>query len=214
MSMKKLLVVDLLAEKEGFGKHGTAEIVSHFPDHEIFLWAPHTTKALDYGWGVRVDSAIDADAIIITGSRKNVSQWEDWMDQVADLIRTADVPIYGICFGHQIIAASLGGKVVKSENDSNFLADVKYDDGTLVKQLFTHQDHVIDAGEMQVIASSQHCAIVACQHPTRPIKSVQFHPEAVHSVMREFILCGDLSEGEASVFGDAIQDLNVAQSLF
>ncbi len=36
MSMKKLLVVDLLAEKEGFGKHGTAEIVSHFPDYEIF----------------------------------------------------------------------------------------------------------------------------------------------------------------------------------
>ncbi|MDE0557574.1 MAG: gamma-glutamyl-gamma-aminobutyrate hydrolase family protein, partial [Candidatus Poseidoniaceae archaeon] len=186
--MKKLLVVDLLAEREGFGKHGTAEIVSHFPDYEIFLWAPHTTKALDYGWGVRVDSAIDADAIIITGSRKNVSQWEDWMDQVADLIRTADVPIYGICFGHQIIAASLGGKVVRAENNSNFLADVNYDDGTLVKQLFTHQDHVIDAGEMQVIASSQHCAIVACQHPTRPIKSVQFHPEAVHSVMHESIL--------------------------
>jgi GMP synthase-like glutamine amidotransferase len=214
MKMNKLLVVDLLAEREGFGKHGTAEIVSHFPNHEIYLWAPHTTKAIDYGWGIRVDSAIDADAIIITGSRRNVSQWEDWMDDVADLIRTADVPIYGICFGHQIIAASLGGKVEKAPKSSNFIADVTYQDGKIVKQLFTHQDHVVDAGEMQVIASAEHCGIVACKHPTRPISSVQFHPEAVQSVMQFSLHCGDLSEEEANAFGDAIQDMDVSESLF
>ena len=212
--MNKLLVVDLLAEREGFGKHGTAEIVSHFSNYEIYLWAPHTTEAIDYGWGVRVDSPIDADAIVITGSRRNVSQWEDWMDDVADLIRTADVPIYGICFGHQIIAVSLGGKVERYEKSSNLLADVTYQDGKVVKQLFTHQDHVVNAGEMQVIASAEHCGIVACKHPTRPITTVQFHPEAVKSVMEFSLHCGDLSEAEASAFGDAIQDMDVGQSLF
>jgi len=212
--MSKLLVVDLLAEREGFGKYGTAEIVSHFPNYEIYLWAPHTTEAIDYGWGIRVDSAIQADAIVITGSRRNVSQWEDWMDAVAELIRTAEVPIYGICFGHQIIAASLGGKVERAESSSNFIADVTYHDGKIVKQLFTHQDHVVNAGEMQVIASAEHCGIVACKHPTRPIMSVQFHPEAVESVMKQSLLCGDLSKAEASAFGDAIQDLDVSQSLF
>lgn len=214
--MTNLLVVDLLAEREGFGKHGCAEIVSHFPDCEIYLWAPHTSQACDYGWGIRIDSAseVEADLIIITGSKKNVSQWEDWMDDIAELIREAKVPIYGICFGHQIIAASLGGKVERAEKSSDFIAEVTYHDGRVVKQLFTHQDHVVNAGEMEVIASAEHCEIVVCRHPTRPITTVQFHPEAVASVLEISIQCGDLSEAEASRFAGAIQDLNVAQSLF
>ncbi len=108
----------------------------------------------------------------------------------------------------------MGGKVERAESSSNFIADVTYQDGKIVKQLFTHQDHVVSAGEMQTIASAEHCGIVACKHPTRPITSVQFHPEAVQSVMEYSLQCGDLSEAEASAFGDAIQDLDVSQSLF
>ena len=106
----KLLVVDLLAERKAFGKEGVREIISHFENPDIYLWSPHTTERIDYGFGKVVDKPIDADFVVITGSRRNVSQWEDWMDDVADLIRKVEVPMIGICFGHQIIAASLGGK--------------------------------------------------------------------------------------------------------
>ena len=211
--MNKLLVVDLLAEREGFGKHGTAEIVSHFPNHEIFLWAPHTNEAIDYGWGVRVDSPIDADAIVITGSRRNVSQWEDWMDDVADLIRTCTVPLYGICFGHQIICKALGGEVIRADSSSQFISEVSYKDGTVTKQLFTHQDHVVDSGEMEVVGSAEHCKIAVCEHPTRQIKTVQYHPEAVQSVLEYSLECGDMSHNERDSFGDGIQDLDVTDSL-
>ena len=91
--MQKLLVVDLLAEREGFGGKGVEEIVSHFPDHDVLLWAPHTNEARDYGFGTRIDKPTDADVIVITGSRKNVSMWEDWMDEVAALIRDCKVPL-------------------------------------------------------------------------------------------------------------------------
>ena len=36
--MPTLLVVDLLAEREAFGKKGVEEIVRHFPGYEVLLW--------------------------------------------------------------------------------------------------------------------------------------------------------------------------------
>ena len=110
------------------------------------------------------------------------------MDDVAELIQTTEVPLYGICFGHQIIAASLGGQVIRADNQSQFVTSVNYDDGSKVDALFTHQDHVIDAGELEVIASADHCPIAACVHPTRPITTVQYHPEASPGPQDSFYL--------------------------
>ena len=211
--MPRLLVVDLLAEREAFGKYGTAEIVCHFPEHEIFLWSPHTSERKEYGFGTVVDSPVPADVIFITGSRRNVSEWEEWMDDVADLIRTCDVPLYGICFGHQIIVAALGGEVARAEESSQLIAPVTYEDGTVVNQLFTHQDYVINSGEMEIIASAEHCVIAACQHPTRLIKTVQYHPEVVLSVIDYSLQCGDMNKEEREEFGNGIQDFDVTQSL-
>ena len=211
--MKKLLVVDLLAEREAFGKKGVEEIVRHFPEHEVLLWAPHTTNVRDYQFGKRIDSPKDSDVIVITGSRRNVSQWEPWMDDVADLIRTCTVPLYGICFGHQIICKALGGEVIRADSSSKFITEVSYNDGTVTKQLFTHQDHVIDAGEMEVIGSAEHCEIAVCKHPSRPIKTVQFHPEAVMSVLDFSVECGDMSEDERVDFGSGKQDFDVTEAL-
>ena len=88
----RLLVVDLLAEREAFGRVGVGEIVRHFSPNNVFLWSPHTQDRLDYGFGTVVEHPVDADAIVITGSRRNVTMWEDWMDDVVDLIRATTVP--------------------------------------------------------------------------------------------------------------------------
>jgi GMP synthase (glutamine-hydrolysing) len=122
------------------------------------------------------------------------------MDDVAKLIKEVEVPLVGICFGHQIIAAALGGKVIRADNQSQFVSSVKYNDGKQIDALFTHQDHVVDAGEMEVIASSEHCAIVACKHPTRNIRTVQYHPEATSEVISKAIEFGDMTTEESSVF--------------
>ena len=211
--MPRLLVVDLLAEREAFGKKGVEEIVRHFPGHEVLLWAPHTDDVRDYQFGKRIDKPEESDVIVITGSRRNVSQWEPWMDDVADLIRTCTVPLYGICFGHQIICKALGGEVVRAEHGSQFIAEVTHSDGAITKQLFTHQDHVVDSGEMEVVGSAERCEIAVCKHPTRPIKTVQYHPEAVQSVIEYSLECGDMTHEERAEFGDGIQDLDVTQSL-
>ena len=211
--MQRLLIVDLLAEREAFGKKGVEEIVRHFPNHEVLLWAPHTDEARDYGFGTRIQGPTDADVVVITGSRRNVSMWEDWMEDVAKMIRECKVPLYGICFGHQIICKTLGGEVIRASDGSTMMAEVTYSNGTSSMQLFTHQDHVVDAGEMEVIGSAGHCEIAVCKHPTRPIRTVQFHPEAIQSLLDYSVECGDMTKEERAVFGKEEQDLNVTDSL-
>ena len=116
MMAMRLLVVDLLAERKAFGKEGVKEIISHFDEPEVFLWSPHTNSRIDYGYGTVVEQPVDCDYIVITGSRRNVSSWEPWMDEVSKLILEAEVPIIGICFGHQIIAATFGGRQLQITN--------------------------------------------------------------------------------------------------
>ena len=209
----RLLVVDLLAERKAFGKEGVREIVAHFDDPEVFLWSPHTSERTEYGFGTVVSEPVDCDYIAITGSRRNVSSWEAWMDEVAELIRTAEVPIIGICFGHQIIAAALGGRVERAKEGSHFVSAVNYTDGSVVNAVFTHQDHVVDAGELEVIGSAEHCAIAACQHPTRPIRTVQYHPEATSRILSEALRLGDMTREESEVFDMSKQLINVKDSL-
>ena len=209
----RLLVVDLLAERKAFGKEGVREIVAHFDDPEVFLWSPHTSERTEYGFGTVVSEPVDCDYIAITGSRRNVSSWEAWMDEVAELIRTAKVPIIGICFGHQIIAAALGGRVERAKEGSHFVSAVNYTDGSVVNAVFTHQDHVVDAGELEVIGSAEHCAIAACQHPTRPIRTVQYHPEATSRILSEALRLGDMTREESEVFDMSKQLVNVKDSL-
>ncbi|MFL2882007.1 MAG: glutamine amidotransferase-related protein [Candidatus Poseidoniaceae archaeon] len=209
----RLLVVDLLAERKAFGKEGVREIASHFDNPDIFLWSPHTKQRTDYGFGTVIDQPVDCDFIVVTGSRSNVSDWQPWMDDVAELIRSAEVPIIGICFGHQIIAAAFGGKVIRAKEGSHFVSPVTYLDGKQVNAVFTHQDHVIDAGELEVIASADHCSIAACVHPTRPITTVQYHPEATSRILSEAIKSGDMTRQEAAVFDMSKPLINVSDSL-
>tara|TARA_Y100000766_G_scaffold33020_1_gene22889 strand:- start:516 stop:1154 length:639 start_codon:yes stop_codon:yes gene_type:complete len=211
----RLLVVDLLAEREAFGRVGVSEIVRHFTPSEVFLWSPHTSERIDYGFGTVVANPVDADAIVITGSRRNVTMWENWMDDVVDLIRNTTVPLYGICFGHQIVAHAFGGKVERAEKDSHFVAEVFEQSGDTILASFAHQEHVVDAGELDVIASSDHCTIVACKHPTLPIHTVQYHPEAVSELFDAALACGDMNHEERSAYDDKrlTTDVSIAFNL-
>ena len=64
-------------------------------------------------------SVNDADVWLITGSPFGVYEDHPWIYRLIEfvkLIYNAQVHMIGICFGHQIIAQALGGKVEKSMN--------------------------------------------------------------------------------------------------
>jgi len=65
------------------------------------------------------------DAMIIGGSRAGVYEPHEWISPLLSMIRTSidhQVATWGICFGHQAIAAALGAEVAKSSDGWNLAA--------------------------------------------------------------------------------------------
>ena len=85
------------------------------------LLSPHMPDA-QFAWfdvlnGELPQSADQCDAYICTGSRYSVYEDREWIAKLKDFIRDlrdANKPFVGICFGHQMLAEALGGKVGKS----------------------------------------------------------------------------------------------------
>jgi GMP synthase (glutamine-hydrolysing) len=122
----------------------------------------------------------DADGWLITGSKHGVYEDHDWIPPLEDLIRDirdAGQPLVGVCFGHQIIAQALGGKVEKFDGGWS-IGRTEYDFGDQKLALNAwHQDQVIDAPEgAEVIASTDFCANAAMMIGDR-ILTIQPHPE-------------------------------------
>ena len=90
------------------------------------------------------------------------------------------------------------------------MAEVQEENGRSVFASFAHQEHVVDAGELEVIASAAHCDIAACRHPSKPIFTVQYHPEAVSEVLDAAYACGDMNAEERAAYDDALLTTDVA----
>lgn len=134
--------------------------------------------------------AMDIDGIIITGSEKGVYDETAWMAPLRQNLlemRAADVPMFGICFGHQIMADVFGGKAEKV--DKGFVTGsqtFESTDGELQSYL-AHQDQVtaIPPGA-NVTASAGYCPVAALSYDF-PALSVQFHPEYGPEFTRDLI---------------------------
>ena len=101
-------------------------------------------------------------------------------------ILSLDLPILGLCYGHQLIAQNFGGTIrdtglgefgktfVEVNGSSLLWADI-----TFPSQVWmSHQDSVtIPPPDFAVIGHTAKCPIVALQHNKRPIYTLQFHPE-------------------------------------
>ncbi len=132
----------------------------------------------------------DVKAIVLSGSEAYLSRPEDrpFFVGVLELIRNAEVPVLGICFGHQLIGLAFGAEVVSVgrtlkdpkevvvEEPDDIFASWKRGDKLLVAE--RHSDEVAQLPEGFVrLAWSDYCAIEAMRHVERPIYGVQFHPE-------------------------------------
>lgn len=131
------------------------------------------------------------EAVMITGSPAGVYDSEPWIAPLMDFIRKAaseNVPMVGICFGHQILAEALGGKVVKSDKGwgvGRHTYDVVACPAFLeeacpaeISAAVSHQDQVVQLPPgASVIAASDFTPYAGLYYPEAPALSFQCHPE-------------------------------------
>ena len=104
-----------------------------------------------------------------------------------------DIPILGICFGHQILSKELGGGVKKSNHREFGLAEIeKKSESLLVKNFFnknnknnvwmSHADQVSKMPQkFKVIATSKNSKFCIIENHNKKFFGVQFHPEVTHT---------------------------------
>ena len=123
----------------------------------------------------------EQDGWIITGSRFGAYEDHDWIPPLESLIRdlhAAQSPMIGVCFGHQIIAQALGGKVEKYAGGWS-VGRVEYPttDGEILPLFAWHQDQVVTAPKgAKTVASTEFCAHAAFTIGDH-IYTIQPHPE-------------------------------------
>lgn len=125
-------------------------------------------------------SVHDADGWLLTGSRHGVYEEHAFIPPLEAFIRAAyaeAVPLVGICFGHQIIAQALGGKVAKFPGGWAVGAQDYDIDGTHMTLNAWHQDQVIEVpADARVVGSNAFCHNAVLVYGDRAL-TVQPHPE-------------------------------------
>lgn len=116
------------------------------------------------------------------------------------------LPILGLCYGHQLIAHMLGGKVKQAERKEYGISYTTIDKPVGVlkglerkeKVWMSHSDTVFAVpNEFEVLAHTEHCPVAAFRLKEKPIYGLQWHPEVVHTkngtlMLQNFIfeVCG------------------------
>ncbi|MDD2579837.1 MAG: glutamine-hydrolyzing GMP synthase [Eubacteriales bacterium] len=131
------------------------------------------------------------------------------------------IPILGICYGAQLMAATLGGRVesmqkreygrvpVEIVRKSPFFSSIEHK--TICWMSHTDQITVLPDG-FHVSAKSENCPIAAMEDPERRFYAVQFHPEVQHTPLGSLMLTNFLF-GICGCSGDWKMDAFVEESI-
>src|SRR5438132_3597764 len=145
------------------------------------------TETFDVAAGKLPDDAGAHGAYLITGSPAGIYDPLPWIADLSAFIRNArGSKMVGICFGHQIIAEALGGRVLKSDKGwgaglhhySVERAEPWLEDESGIAVPASHQDQVVaQPPNTEVVASSAFTPFAGLAWTDRRAISFQFHPE-------------------------------------
>ena len=187
----------------------------HFPTADGFPDRTYTdlysTLLAGRGLAFRTWSVVDmefpagvdeAEGWLISGSRHGAYEDLPFIPPLEDFIRAANRakrPMVGICFGHQIMAQALGGRVEKFEGGWS-AGRVDYDfGGTSLALNAWHQDQVVEKPEAaRVLAETAFCKYAALAYGDHAF-SMQPHPEFDAEAVRLLLTArapGLLTEGQ------------------
>ena len=177
-SLNKILIVD-------FGSQFTQLIARRIRELGVFskIVSHKKIKIND------IDGSIKG--IILSGGPLNVYEIKKY--SFDKRIIKNEIPVLGICFGHQILAKLNGGKIKQSKHREFGLANIfRKKNSLLTKNFFkgkkvikvwmSHADQVSKLPKnFNVIASSYNSKFAIVEHKFKKLYGVQFHPEVTHT---------------------------------
>ena len=158
-------------------------------------------EIIPYKWTLDKIKAKNPKGIIFTGGPNSV--YGENTPKIADGIFSLGVPVLGICYGDQLMAHSLGGKVetapvreygktnVNLDNSSRLFAGIEKAETCFM----SHTDYISKAPEgFKIIASTDVCPVAAMENEERNLYGVQFHPEVEHTPFGQKMLSNFLHD--------------------
>lgn len=161
---------------------------------EVVAWDEIYKKAL----------AKKPQAIIFTGGPASV--YEKNAPKVEKELFGLNIPILGICYGLQLLAQTLGGKVVSPDyKEYGKVELIKKGNTNLLTKVnkkticwMSHRDYVAKVPKgFKITAYSKQCPACIIENDKKKIYGVQFHPEVVHTqagiqILKNFLykICG------------------------
>jgi GMP synthase (glutamine-hydrolysing) len=144
-----------------------------------------------------------AAGIILSGGPSSVTEGDT--PRVPQAVFELGVPVLGICYGMQAMAAQLGGKVENGNVREFGYAEVRARGHTallngindfvtseghgMLKVWMSHGDKVIDMPPgFKLMASTDNCPVAGMADEDRRLYAVQFHPEVTHTLQGKAIL--------------------------
>jgi GMP synthase-like glutamine amidotransferase len=155
----------------------------------------------------RLPGPSDYELAVLLGSDASLAgPAQDWVHRLVDWVAAVDaagLPILGICFGAQVLAAALGGSVVRLSNPEHAWIDLRTDDHERVPAgpwLSLHEDAIVLPPLADELArngfGTQAFSIGAHL-------GVQFHPEVTPSILSRWV-----SDKHGLISRDLLDDLD------
>ncbi|MEO6526819.1 MAG: glutamine-hydrolyzing GMP synthase [Gemmatimonadaceae bacterium] len=175
-ALSRILIID-------YGSQYTQLIARRVREARVYSEIHPPTRSLDWirEW--------NPTGIILSGGPNSV---------YGEMVPTADpalfdlAPVLGVCYGMQLMAHLLGGKVVRGDRREYGRAEIRptvpsalfagFDVSETATVWMSHGDHIESAPPgFRVTAASEGNPFAAFEHEERPIYGVQFHPEVAHT---------------------------------
>jgi anthranilate synthase component 2 len=137
-----------------------------------------------------------------------------------------EIPLLGVCLGHQAIGQAYGGRVVRApqlmhgklsvvrHNGAGVFAGLPETfEATRYHSLVVEADSVPDC--LEITARTDNGVIMGLRHKTHPVHGVQFHPESIasqhgHRLLANFLDLAGIEHAPPEPFDDAIRAVHAA----
>lgn len=165
-----------------FGGQYNQLIARRVRDMNVYCEVVPYTKALEKA------KELKPEGIIFTGGPNSV--YLENAPKIEKEIYELGIPVLGLCYGMQIMAQTLGGKVVKGKEKEFGKTETKVDNSSkLFKELeedqitwMSHIDQVVELPDgFEKIAGTKNTKIAAMANVERKLYGMQYHPEVNHT---------------------------------